>query len=918
MPTTSTWSPHAGPTQDAAPLERLGWRSTRRALVLAIGSGLLASRCAAATARSSESCPGQDCTCECGDLFCFKTAWGTAQPFGEPCGLAMAPDGALLIVDKLPRVVRIDPDRNEQEVWPSSTGLSLAFPSDVAIAPDGTVYLGDAGSRSITVIGPDGAIRGRWGKAGTGKGEFAGLLALAVAPDGIVYVADTDNRRVQFFSPDGAYLGQWGRQGSGPGDFDFPLGVAVAPDGTVYVTDEDNQRVQAFLPDGTFLREWGKDGGAPGEFRLPWGIAVGSDGTIYVVDQYNARIQVFDKDGTFLRMWGEQGSSDGQFDTPYAVAVGPDERVYVADGRNRRVQAFDPDGTHRATWGGASALPGRFNKPNALTAGPDGSVYVLDYWNSRVEAFSADGSFLHTWGEIGAGNGQFNRAGGIAAAANGSIYVADQYNDRIQVFDRAGAYLGQWGATGTEPGQFQFPSSIAVGRDGTVYVLDNDNDRVQVFDGAGRLLRVWPLAAQASGLTILPDGRILVADREGAILVFSHDGTALGSWRDEAIPGPSGITSTPDGRIVYVIDSTAHAVAAFTAEGARIGRLGTIGVEPGQFFQPNGIAIAADGRSLYVADTFNDRIQAFCVPGALDRRALAATPGPHDEAAPVSSPNQSCATRSWGSPSGVGNLGHPNGVAVASDGTLFVADRERDQVVVFDQAGSLKAAWPYPSSGDPPVTGLVDVALASDGTLYTIEQGGRVRAFGKDGVQLRSWGSPGSGDGEFRLPHGIAIGPNDDVFVADTSNHRIQVFSPEGAYLRQWGFEGRGPGAFKAPESLAVTSNGTVYVADAGNHRLQFFTSGGRYLGQWATTGRWLMDGPMSVAVAPDGQSVYMTLGLSDEIWLFDGGGTAPISVNGAGGAPLRFGEPSAVAVGPDGTIYVSDPKNQRVLSVCR
>ena len=112
---------------------------------------------------------------------------------------------------------------------------------------------------------------------------------LAVAPDGNIWVADGDNNRFQIFAPDGTFLEAWGTPGSGEGEFDFTTvgwggydeaAIAFAPDGTFYVADTGNHRIQKFGPDRGFLTAWGSEGRSPGSSAPPstwsWTGRVGS------------------------------------------------------------------------------------------------------------------------------------------------------------------------------------------------------------------------------------------------------------------------------------------------------------------------------------------------------------------------------------------------------------------------------------------------------------------------------------------------------------------------------------------------------------------------------------------------------------------------------------------------------------------
>jgi len=91
------------------------------------------------------------------------------------------------------------------------------------------------------------------------------------------------------------------------------------------------------------------------------------------------------------------------------------------------------------------------------------------------------------------------------------------------------------------------------------------------------------------------------------------------------------------------------------------------------------------------------------------------------------------------------------------------------------------------------------------------------------GTFLTTWGSSGTGNGQFNGPGGIAVDGSGNVFVADNGNNRIQKFDNAGTFLTTWGSFGIGNGQFFGPQGVAVDGSGNVFVAEFGNNRIQKF-----------------------------------------------------------------------------------------------
>jgi DNA-binding beta-propeller fold protein YncE len=117
------------------------------------------------------------------------------------------------------------------------------------------------------------------------------------------------------------------------------------------------------------------------------------------------------------------------------------------------------------------------------------------------------------------------------------------------------------------------------------------------------------------------------------------------------------------------------------------------------------------------------------------------------------------------------------------------------------------------------------LAVDSQGNIYVSDSwNNRILKLDSEGNLIAVYGREGSGDGELSGPTGLVVDAADNLYVSDNGNNRIQKFDPKGNYIAQWGSPGNGEGEFKGPTGLAVDSKGDVYVSDIGNHRIQVFT----------------------------------------------------------------------------------------------
>jgi uncharacterized protein (TIGR03663 family) len=183
-----------------------------------------------------------------------------------------------------------------------------------------------------------------------------------------------------------------------------------------------------------------------------------------------------------------------------------------------------------------------------------------------------------------------------------------------------------------------------------------------------------------------------------------------------------------------------------------------------------------------------------------------------------------------------------------------------------------------------------------------------------------SIGSAGVGNGQFTTPHNVALGPQGEIYVADSNNHRVQKFDASGKFLLQWGGQGSAPGQFNEPWGIAVDKPGNVYVADTWNHRIEKFDANGRFLLQWGTFGDGVNQaltptmfyGPRAIVVDPDG-NLWVTDTGNKRVLKFDPNGRSLGAFGAAGADPGQFLEPVGIAVDSNGNIFVADTWNQRI-----
>jgi streptogramin lyase len=594
--------------------------------------------------------------------------------------------------------------------------------------------------------------------------------------------------------------------------FSYVSGVAVDSNGNVFVADTFNHSIRKITPAGvvsTFAGS-GSAGFVNGtstaaSFNAPRGLVVDSNGNVFVADTLNHSIRKITPAGVVSTFAGGRlpGFFNGvgtvaSFNTPYGVAVDSSGNVFVADGGNKAIRKIAPDGGV-STFAGSGSLgfvngigtAASFSFLNGIAVDSSGNMFVADIGNNAIRKITPTGvvSTLAGSGSSGSANGtgtaaSFNNPSGVTVDVSGNVFVADRDNQAIRKITPAGfvstiagsefGLVGFADGAGTAAG-FSYPNGVTVDSIGNVFVADNNTIRkitpagdvstlagnvpVGFTDGAGTAARFY----LPSGVAVDGGGNVFVADSVNhAIRKITQVGVV------STIPGglfrfvsPSSVALDKNGN-VYVTDSTSNLISKVSPDGV-VSSFAS--ATAGSFFVPRAVAVDSSG-NMYVAG--NSAIVKITPAGVVSPFA-GGSPGFKD---------------------GIGSAASfsvPSGVAVDSNGNVFVADSGNDAIRRITPAGVVSTVA---GSG---ITGFVN----GPGVLAS-----------------------------FYFPMGVAVDNNGNVFVADTGNNAIRKITPDGVVSTVSGDGARGytngTGArFNSPTGVAVDGNGNVFVADQRNYAIR-------------------------------------------------------------------------------------------------
>ena len=595
------------------------------------------------------------------------------------------------------------------------TANSLAQPFGVAVDSAGNVYIADRGNNRVLeyntpltadttadrVFGQAGSFTSNtFNNAGISANSLGGPQAVAVDSNGNLYITDTSNNRVL--------------------EYNTPLTTDTTAD-------------MVFGQSGSFTSNSPDNGGvSASSLAQPYGVVTDSSGNLYIADYGNARVLEFNNplgtDTTADVVFGQNGSftssgphtlgANSLFD-PSGVAVDSSGNLYVADAGENRLLAYQTPLTTDTT---ADIVLGQFDFTHEIAntidasrlAAPRGvaidtsvtpnSLYVADTSDGRVlgwkdvTAFTNGGPADLVIGEpdfLSHSNGvvSANRLvgpQGVAVDSSGNLYVADSGNNRVLEFNapfaacgsfpcvggNANLVFGQGGSFtlntanngGVSANSLDAPAKVAVDSSGNLYVADRLNNRVLEYDD--------PLASNTT------------ADRVfGQLGSFTSNSQNNGGVSADSLSGPMGVAVDASDNL-YVADYQNSRVLEYDApltsgttadevfgQGGSFtsGTINNGGVSANSLGFPNAVGLDAEG-NLYIADSLSSRVLEYDNPLETDTAADKV----FGQAGSFTSNSPNNGGLSADSISG------PNGMAVDSNGNLYLADTNNNRVLEYD------------------------------------------------------------------------------------------------------------------------------------------------------------------------------------------------------------------------------------------
>ncbi|MDP2805401.1 MAG: tetratricopeptide repeat protein, partial [Gallionellaceae bacterium] len=476
------------------------------------------------------------------------------------------------------------------------------------------------------------------------------------------------------------------------------------------------------------------------------------------------------------------------------------------------IQAAESAGFAKADFVKEAPLSGGVQK---MLGGSDERLYFSTK-DGAIVVTDIGGKLLHTL-QTKEGSEAILKKPEAVAVERGVVYVADSELNQVIMFSAEGKFQGRFGAKkgglfggGGGEHELKKPRGVAV-HDGVVYVVDNGSKRILTFGSNGVFLGVLDLRASATmksakgqgevyklkePVEIKLDlaGRIYVLDAEDALVkAFSASGEFL-----HAIPWDGELNTfgvAADG--IYVAKNADFTIQKYDFNDKLLLRFGAMGEGAGKFRSFSGMVVTKD-RQVVVADAARGMLSYFVADAASTIEAI-----------PVIAPKMFM--QSAGEVAATVSKLAWNGKDI-----LYGVDSEQKAIVPI-RNGKVEAAIK--------IKDVVPVAVAAaEGDIWVLDKKYRVLKLDASGKVLASFGSEGSGNGQFDEPTDILISATGKIYVADKGNDSVQIFDKEGKFISAIR-------KLDDPISIALDGKENLFVLSKGKNVVSIYSQQGGLIG---------------------------------------------------------------------------------------
>jgi len=706
-----------------------------------------------------------------------------------------------------------------------ATAAELQFAQGIAVDGSGNIYIADTYNNVVrkvtaatglinTVAGGD-----AFGSSGNGgpatSAELGDPYGVAVDSNNNIYIADTGSNAIRKVNASTGTITTVAGGAQPVYNTLNPAEMARDAAGDIFFADPGGNVVREFnhstneisIVAGTGTAGYTGNGGAAtsAELNSPSGVAFFGPSTLFIADSTNNVIRAVNLSTGIITAFAGNGTAgytgdNGQATAaelkyPNQVAVDANGDVFIADTSNNVIRevnhatgiitTYAGNGTSGSSGNGGLATAAELNYPDGVAVDGSGNVYIADTGNNvirevdhatgNITTYAGNGTSGYTGDNGLATAAELSSPNGVAVDGSGNIYIADSGNSAIREVNHTTEDIttvagnGSYGDSGdgglATAAELSYPRGVAVDGSGNIYIADTGNGVIREVNhttgdittiaGADGGLVYSPYSGPATGVVLAnPDG--VVVDSHGDIFISDEYFNVV---REVNAATGNITTIAGNGNYGYTGDS-GQATSAELAD-------------------PAGLAL--DGRgNLFIADMDNNVIREVNLATGI----ITTVAG-----------NGTYGYTGNGGKATAAELASPSGVAVDSQGDIFIADQYNNAIREVSGA-----------SGD--IT-----TIAGNGTYGD----------GGDGGLATS--------AELADPSGVALDNSGDLLIADTDNEAIrQLNLGTGIITLVAGTESEGNSGYSgdggqatlaqlgSPSSLAVDSSGNIYIADTDNN----------------------------------------------------------------------------------------------------